>query len=160
MATFPVRASRKSKETQLSFYFQDISTGPNADDFPFVGIPGKRWTFTQFATIYTVDDPITEGLDRNSASVGRVQGSSMTSGLDGRNALVLLSIVFTNKKQNGSTLEIQGTSKQFEEVRELSVVSGSGKFRFVRGCTTFEIVVVDLPNSYAVIRCNVTVKHH
>ncbi|TQD87100.1 hypothetical protein C1H46_027375 [Malus baccata] len=143
MATFPVRASRKSKETQLSFYFQDISTGLNAEDFPFVGIPGKRWTFTQFATIYTVDDPITEGLDRNSASVGRVQGSSMTSGLDGRNAL-----------------EIQGTSKQFEEVRELSVVSGSGKFRFVRGYTTFETVVVDLPNSYAVIRCNVTVKHH
>ncbi|KAM0958842.1 hypothetical protein ACFX15_023494 [Malus domestica] len=136
MATFPVRASRKSKETQLSFYFQDISTGPNARDFPFVGV------------------------DRNSASVGRVQGSSMTSGLDGRNALVLLSIVFTDKKHNGSTLEIQGTSKQFEEIRELSVVSGSGKFRFVRGYTTFETVVVDLPNSYAVIRCNVTVKHH
>ncbi|XP_008342113.1 dirigent protein 1-like [Malus domestica] len=115
MATFPVRASRKSKETQLSFYFQDISTG----------------------------------VDRNSASVGRVQGSSMTSGLDGRNALVLLSIVFTDKKHNGSTLEIQGTSKQFEEIRELSVVSGSGKFRFVRGYTTFETVVVDLPNSYA-----------
>ncbi|TQD79323.1 hypothetical protein C1H46_035160 [Malus baccata] len=100
MAPFPlpVRATPKSKETQLSLYLQDITAGPNARDIPLV------------------------------ASVGRAQGLTKTSGLDGRNALVLISIVFTNKEYNGSTLEIQGISKQFEEVKELSVVSGTRKF--------------------------------
>ncbi|KAH0984082.1 hypothetical protein GBA52_011259 [Prunus armeniaca] len=138
----------------------DIFAGPNATDIPFAGISGKAWTFTQFATLYAIDDPVTEGSHPNSASVGRVQGTSMTSALDGLNAHVLFSIVFTNKKYNGSTLQIQGIDKQFEPVRELSVVSGTGKFRFVRGYITFETISVDIPNSYAVIRCNVTVKHY
>ncbi|CAB4274176.1 unnamed protein product [Prunus armeniaca] len=160
VTTSLVLASHEVKETQLSFYFQDIFAGPNATDIPFAGISGKAWTFTQFATLYAIDDPVTEGSHPNSASVGRVQGTSMTSALDGLNAHVLFSIVFTNKKYNGSTLQIQGIDKQFEPVRELSVVSGTGKFRFVRGYITFETISVDIPNSYAVIRCNVTVKHY
>ncbi|CAB4304647.1 unnamed protein product [Prunus armeniaca] len=133
VTTSLVLASHEVKETQLSFYFQDIFAGPNATDIPFAGISGKAWTFTQFATLYAIDDPVTEGSHPNSASVGRVQGTSMTSALDGLNAHVLFSIVFTNKKYNGT-----------------------GKFRFVRGYITFETISVDIPNSYAVIRCNVT----
>lgn len=78
--------------------------------------------------------------------VGQVQGTSMTSGLDGLNAHVLFSVVCTNN-YNGSTLQIQGIDKQCEPVRELSVVSGTGEFRFVRGYTTFETISVDLPSS-------------
>ncbi|KAM2916682.1 hypothetical protein FF1_045569 [Malus domestica] len=41
MAPFPlpVRATPKSKETQLSLYLQDITAGPNARDIPLVGLP-------------------------------------------------------------------------------------------------------------------------
>lgn len=84
----------------------------------------------------------------------------MTSALDGSNALVFFSIVFTNKKYNGSTIEIQGNSKQFEPVTEVGVVSGTGKFRFARGYATLETYFVDAPNAYSVIRCNITVQHY
>ncbi|KAL6140168.1 hypothetical protein ACLB2K_058469 [Fragaria x ananassa] len=148
------------KETQLSIYLQDFNAGPNLTDTPIVGIAGKLWRYDQFGTVYIVDDPITVGPSHKSAVVGRAQGTFVTASLDGRNALVLLSIVFTNKKYNGSTIEIQGNSKQFKPIREVAVVSGTGKFRFARGYATFETYFVDQPTGYSVIRSNITVQHY
>ncbi|XP_050379916.1 pterocarpan synthase 1-like [Argentina anserina] len=161
MTTFLDKASSTVglRETKLSMYFQDFSAGPNISAVPIAGIAGKLWRFDQFGTVIVTDDRLTVAPSPRSATVGRGQGLAVTSSLDGRNAHVLLSIVFTNKKYNGSTLEIQGTSRQFEAVREVSVVSGTGKFRFARGYATFETYSVDSPNAYAVIRFNITVLH-
>ncbi|GMY07325.1 dirigent protein 2-like [Fagus crenata] len=116
------------KETQLSLYFQDISAfgNPNATVIPVAGIAGKAWTFTQFGTVYVTDDYITETSDPKSPEVGRAQGMYVTAGLDGLNSHVMISIVFTNKE------------KQFDSVREVAVVAGTGIFRFARGYATFE----------------------
>lgn len=103
---------------------------------------------------------MTEGANPKSPIVGRAQGITVTSSQDGRNALVLVSLVFTNMQYNGSTLEIQGISKQFEPIREVAVVSGTGKFRFARGYATFETYFVDSSTAYSVERCNVTVQHY
>ncbi|XP_062009396.1 pterocarpan synthase 1-like [Rosa rugosa] len=159
--TFLAMAStHEFKETQMSLYFQDFTTGSNLTTLPIAGIAGKFWTFDQFGTVYVTDDPLTEGPSPKSTLVGRGQAFIVTSALDGRNALVFLSIVFTNKKYNGSTIEIQGNSKQFEPVREVAVVSGTGKFRFARGYATLETYFVDQPRGYSVIRCNITVQHY
>lgn len=84
----------------------------------------------------------------------------VTAGLDGMNSHVMISLVFTNEEYGGSTLQIQGISKQFEPVREVAVVTGTGKFRFARGYATFETHFLDLPTQYAIIRCNDTVQHY
>ena len=107
------------KETQLSLYFQDISAfgNSNATVIPVAGIAGKAWTFTQFGTVYVTDDYITETSDPKSPEVGRAQGMYVTAGLDGLNSHVMISIVFTNKEYNGSTIQIQGISKQFDSVK-------------------------------------------
>ncbi|BBG99985.1 Disease resistance-responsive dirigent-like family protein [Prunus dulcis] len=154
------RSELELKETHLSLFFHDIASGPNFTLIPVAGIAGKLWTFDQFGTAFVTDDPLTETPDRSAPIVGRGQGIYVTSGLDGRNTHVLISIVFTNKKYNGSTLEIQGTSKQFEKVREVSVVSGTGQFRFARGYATFETYLWDPATFYSVERCNVTVQHY
>jgi hypothetical protein len=83
----------------------------------------------------------------------------VTVGLDGLNSHVMISIVFTNKEYSGSTLEIQGVSKKFEVVREVSVVAGTGKFRFARAYATFETYSYHVATHHAVSRCNVTVQH-
>ncbi|XP_041009167.1 dirigent protein 22-like [Juglans microcarpa x Juglans regia] len=150
------------KETKLSLYFQDISAhgAANATVVPVAGVAGKAWTFTQFGTVYVTDNYITETSDPNSAAVGRGQGMYVTAGLDGLNSHVMISLVFTNDEYSGSTIQIQGISKQFEPVREVAVVAGTGKFRFARGYATFETHFLDIPTQYAIIRCNVTVQHY
>ncbi|XP_059664483.1 dirigent protein 2-like [Cornus florida] len=148
------------KETTMTLHFQDYSAGANATVLPVTGIPGRVWSFFGFGTIFCTDDPITEGLDKSSAQIGRAQGMYVTSAMDGSNTHVLISIVFTNEEFGGSTLEIQGTSRQHDAVREVAVVAGTGKFRYARGYATFETVYYDMEISYAIIRCNVTVMHY
>ncbi|XWS22480.1 hypothetical protein CRYUN_Cryun29cG0038500 [Craigia yunnanensis] len=164
LVTFPLLAKANDhelREIKMSLYFQDNSSGgPNSTVLPVVGLPGKLWTFTQFGTIYVTDDPITEGPDPTSATVGRGQGIFVTASLDGLYAHVSFSIVFTNEAYNGSTIQIEGSSKQLEAVRELAVVSGTGKFRYARGYVTFETYYLDISTSYSVLRCNVTVRHY
>ncbi|XP_050374930.1 pterocarpan synthase 1-like [Argentina anserina] len=152
-------SSKELKETHMSMYLQDFIAGPNVTDIPVAGVAGKLWLFNQFGTVYVTDNPITIGPSSNSASMGRAQGVFVSSALDGLSGLVLFSVGFTNKEYNGSTLEIQGNSKILEPVRELSVVSGTGKFRFARGYATCETYSVDIPIGYSVIRFNVTVEH-
>ncbi|XP_062106088.1 pterocarpan synthase 1-like [Humulus lupulus] len=160
LAVICIAQAKELTQTHMSLYLQDIAAGPNATLTTVAGIAGKLWTFTQFGTVFVTDDPITETPDPNSALIGRLQGIYVTSELNGRNTHVSVSIVFVNKKYNGSTLELQGNSRQFEEVREVSVVSGTGKFRFARGYATFETYFLDQPKAYSVLRCNVTVHHN
>lgn len=149
------------QETSMTIYIQDYSYGPNATLIPITGVGANgEWAFHKFGTIFCTDDPITEALDVSSAPIGRAQGMYVTSALDGSNTHVLISIVFTNEEYKGSTLEIQGASPQFERVREVSVVSGTGKFRFARGYATFETVHLDMATAYSVIECNITMLHY
>lgn len=158
MRCHPSEATQPPQTTEMVLYFQEFATGPNTTLVPVAGIAGKLWTFSQFGTVFVTDDFITETPDPDSPLVGRAQGVYVTSALDGSRTHVMGSIVFTNRDYNGSTLEIQGTGKQFEAVMEYSVVGGTGKFRFARGYTTFETVSVDMRRGYSVIRCNVTVR--
>ncbi|XP_042065215.1 dirigent protein 1-like [Salvia splendens] len=131
------------KETQMTVYFQDYSGGPNATVLEITGQSNGLLSFTKFGAIFCRDDPITEGFEESSAQIARAQGIYVTSVLDGSNTHVLISIIFINDEYKGSTLEIQGTSSQFEQVREVAVVGGTGKFRLALGYATFETLSYD-----------------
>lgn len=148
------------KETKMTVYFQDYSGGPNATVVEITGPSNGLLSFTKFGAIFCTDDPITEGFEESSARVARAQGIYVTSALDGSNTHVLISIVFVNEEYKGSTLEVQGSSAQFERVREVAVVGGTGIFRLARGYATFETLSYDHATHYAVIQCNVTVLHY
>lgn len=148
------------KETKMTVYFQDYSGGPNATVVEITGPSDGLLSFTKFGAIFCTDDPITEGLEESSAQVARAQGIYVTSALDGSNTHVLISIVFVNDEYKGSTLEVQGSSAQFERVREVAVVGGTGIFRLARGYVTFETLSYDHATHYAVIQCNITVLHY
>ncbi|KAK8524857.1 hypothetical protein V6N13_015855 [Hibiscus sabdariffa] len=149
------------KETRMSVYFHDYSSGgPDSTVRAVVGFPGKSWNLAQFGTLFVSDDPITEGPDSESTPVGRGRGIFITASLDGLNTYVSFSIVFTNKAYNGSTIQIQGNGDQFTAVREYGVVSGTGKFRYANGYVTFENSSFDRSTSYAIIRCNISIRHY
>ena len=96
------------KETNMMFYMQDWETGANATATPVAGIPHKRWWILGFGTIFATDDKLTIAIERNSSEVGRAHSIYVNSALDGSDLHLLMSLVFTNKEFNGSTLEIQG----------------------------------------------------
>ncbi|KAK6919390.1 Dirigent protein [Dillenia turbinata] len=129
--------------TNMVVYVQDKTSPPNATEVPVAGIAGNLWSFTSFGTIYVIDDDLTTTVDRNSPQVGFLRGIYIASALDGSSVYVSLSMLFTNGFFSGSTLELQGTSVLASQLREVAVVSGTGKFRFARGYATFETVFVD-----------------
>ncbi|KAJ4851601.1 hypothetical protein Tsubulata_012433 [Turnera subulata] len=148
------------KTTNMVFYMHHLESGPNKSVVAVAGIEGQRWTVLQFGTVYCGDAPLTRTPDLKSAQVGRARGIYVTAGLDGSDLHTLMSLVFTNKQYNGSTLEIQGANRRFQTYREVSVVSGTGRFRLARGYAVLSTVSVDIPTLNAVIAWNVTVFHY
>ncbi|XP_057451048.1 dirigent protein 23-like [Lotus japonicus] len=143
-------------QTTIVLYLQDVAKGPSATVTPVIGIKDKDWSYNTFGTIFVVDDPVTFGSSPNSALIGRAQGTLTVSSLDGANVNVVLSILFTNSQYSGSTIEIQGVSRQHESSRELSVVSGTGKFRYARGFAVLETLFYDAPTGRSTIRLTIT----
>ncbi|OMO66331.1 Plant disease resistance response protein [Corchorus olitorius] len=151
------------KETKLFGYFHDYSSGgPNATDFPVVGLPGRLWRYDQFGTLYVFDDPLTEGPEPTSPKLGRFQATTVTVSLDGQNVHTSGSVVFTNEAYNGSTIQILGVTNQFNFIGEYAVTSGTGKFRYASGFVTTETLFFDpTPSiSYVLLRLNVTIRHY
>jgi len=144
--------------TTLTFYLQDRARGPSATVAAIIGLRGRPWNYDQFGTIIAVDDPVMTGPGPLSTQVGRAQGLMVVGAQDGANVNAILSIVFTNSEYAGSTLEIQGVSRQRQNYKELSVVSGTGRFRFARGYATLQTVLYDPATANSVIRFTVILK--
>ena len=78
--------------------------------------------------------------------------------MDGTDVHLFFSNIFTNAEYNGSTLEIQGADRFSLNHREVSVVSGTRAFRFVKGNVVLTTVFFRNPN--AVVQCNATIRHY
>ncbi|KAK6918850.1 Dirigent protein [Dillenia turbinata] len=151
---------KQQKQTNLVFFMHDWESGDNITAVAVAGLPNKPWKPLAFGTLFAIDDDLTTGVDRKSAQIGRAHGLYVYSALDGSDCHMLLSLVFTSKEYSGSTLEIQGADRLLQKSREVSVVSGTGKFRLARGYATLETAFLDLPNSNAILKWNVTVFHY
>ncbi|XP_020234226.1 dirigent protein 23 [Cajanus cajan] len=146
-----------ANQTTMVLYLQDYASGPNATVAAVTGIKGKDWSYNTFGTIFVVDDPVMMSPSPGSTVVGRAQGLLTASDHEGNNVNVVLSIVFTNSQYSGSSLEIQGVSRQRESYKELSVLSGTGKFRFARGYAALQTAFYDPPTTHSVIRLTLTI---
>ncbi|GLJ32175.1 hypothetical protein SUGI_0647750 [Cryptomeria japonica] len=127
------------KEKNMVFYVQEIVSGPNATILSSAGVNGSSSNPRSFGTVFVIDDVITQGPHPNSKFLGRFQGLEANSDLSGKNFLLAVSLIF----ENGSILEIQGTIRTQVAKRELSVVGGTGQFRYARGFVIVEIVAND-----------------
>ncbi|KAJ8633218.1 hypothetical protein MRB53_026554 [Persea americana] len=158
LSTIMVTSETLIKETHMTFYLQDWVTGKNVTALPVAG-RNKTSKPTDFDTIVVIDDAVTAGPKRSSPQVRRrAQGTYVNSMMDGTDVHLFFSNIFTNAEYNGSTLEIQGADRFSLNQREVSVVSGTGAFRFVRGYVV--LTTVFFRNLNAVVQCNVTIRHY
>ncbi|KAK2997313.1 hypothetical protein RJ639_024777 [Escallonia herrerae] len=123
-------------------------------------LPTATFKTSDFGTLAAIDDAVTEGPDRSSKEIGRAQGMYINSQLDGRALHMMFSVIFTDGKYKGSTLEFQGFDPFIAEEREFSIVSGTGGFRFVKGYVIMTTESMDIPSMRAILKLNVTVKHY
>ncbi|KAL5990101.1 hypothetical protein ACLOJK_010998 [Asimina triloba] len=143
----------------MVMYLQDWIAGPNATGATVAGLGGRNSGVLSFGSITVIDHALTEGVDRQSKQVGRAQGMYVGVELGGNNLVFLFSILFTDGPYNGSTLEVQGLNVFLLRRRELSVVSGTGAFRFAKGHLLSERAFFDPINFNAVLSFNVTVRY-
>lgn len=130
MLSFSSFASEEEdmKVFNIVFYMHDLLTGKDA---PAVMVAPSNAT-GGFGSIVVIVDALTEGPDRRSAVLGRAHGIFKASALDSSDFHLVFSIVFTEGKHKGITLEIQGAHRYLQQKREVSVVSGTGEFRYAR----------------------------
>ncbi|GLJ32173.1 hypothetical protein SUGI_0647720 [Cryptomeria japonica] len=141
-------------EEKMVFYVQEAANGANATVSIAGGKNSASSSVSTFGTIFVIDNPITEGLANTTKILGRLQGVEANSALNGTNFHLGASLLF----ENGGTLEIQGIIKTQVAQRELSVVGGTGKFRYAQGFVSVEIVASDRIN--LTFKFTVTIRSH
>ncbi|KAK6928845.1 Dirigent protein [Dillenia turbinata] len=109
--------------SHLHFCFHDIHSGRNQTSIRIAG-PPKR-----LGTTLMCGEKLTEGHDLNSKDVGLTQGFYSLCTIT---TLMVLNVVFTDGKYNGSSIILVGRNPVFIYIREMPIVGGSGILRFVR----------------------------
>lgn len=151
-----LKGNRTERITQLLFYMHDVTLGPNATAIP-VAAPLGNSTVPGFGTVFVIDDALTEGPSPNSRLIGRAQGMYIADSLKDYSLMLLFTVVLKSGEHNGSTISIQGADRIDLPLREVSVVGGTGRFRFARGYAG--IMTHSLDATTAVLKLNVTVIH-
>ncbi|KAG6413501.1 hypothetical protein SASPL_126214 [Salvia splendens] len=125
----------QGKENLLKFnvYVQDIRGGPSPTVYTVAEASITANSPTSFGVIHVVDNLVTAGPDINSAAVGRAQGLATFADLHTVAASENINFVFTAGEFNGSTISTTGRNPVTNLERELTVVGGTGAFRFARG---------------------------
>ncbi|XVE56764.1 hypothetical protein DITRI_Ditri04bG0037000 [Diplodiscus trichospermus] len=151
----------KQKVTRIQFYMHDIVGGPEPTAVRVAGrsnFTGRDPIASMFGSISVMDNPLTVTPNINSTLIGRAQGLyAMSSQENELSLLISLTVAFSSGPYNGSTFSVLGRNPVMNDVREMPVVGGTGKFRLARGyclARTFSMNQMD-----AVIGYNVTLLH-
>ncbi|ONK66478.1 uncharacterized protein A4U43_C06F8590 [Asparagus officinalis] len=151
--------SDDEKETHLHFYFHDIVVGVPPTAMRIAKATTTDVSLTGFGALVMMDDPLTEEPDRNSKLIGKAQGMYGLASQDEAGLLMAMNLVFVDGEFNGSTLSVLGRNAVFNDVREMPVIGGSGKFRFARGYALAKTHEFSLLTGNAVVEYNVHIRH-
>ncbi|XP_010911804.1 dirigent protein 22 [Elaeis guineensis] len=148
-------------KTHLHFFFHDIVTGPSPTAMRVAESKITNTSPTGFGAVVMMDDPLTEGPESDSKIVGHAQGMYALASLDEVGHLLMaMNLAFVDGEFNGSTITVMGRNSVFNDVREMPVVGGSGKFRFARGYALARTHTLEMLTGNAVVEYDVYVLHH
>ncbi|XP_050370370.1 dirigent protein 22-like [Argentina anserina] len=151
---------KKEKLTHLRLYWHDVVDGPNPSVVTIVR-PLSNSSQTRFGLIRMIDNALTQGPEPSSKLVGRSQGFYGSASQGAVSLLMIDNFAFIQGKYNGSAITIMGRNSIFNKVRELSVVGGSGVFRFARGYALATTLSFNVSKSDdAIVEYNIYVLHY
>ncbi|KAG9155693.1 hypothetical protein Leryth_003976 [Lithospermum erythrorhizon] len=149
----------KEKLSHLRLFWHDVVSGPRRTSVTVI-VPPTNNTFG-FGVMNMIDNALTTGqkLD-NSAIVGRAQGLYASASQKDIGLLMVMNLVFTKGKYNGSSLSLQGRNAVLSKMREMPIVGGSGLFRFARGYAEAQTRWIDRKTGDATVEYNIYVLHY
>ncbi|XP_002962783.2 dirigent protein 23 [Selaginella moellendorffii] len=117
----------------ISFYLQDLFfPTPGVNVTTAIVLPGTN-NATMFGMVAIIDDKLTEGPSIDSKLVGRAKGILAFDSIS--NISLLASITLELEGRDGN-INLLGQNRAPDPQREISIVGGSGEFRFVQGFAT------------------------
>ncbi|PRQ35569.1 putative plant disease resistance response protein [Rosa chinensis] len=151
---------KKEKLTHFRVYWHDIVDGPSPTAVTVVQ-PLSNSSQTKFGMIRMIDNQLTLGPESSSKLLGRAQGFYASASQEDLSLLMAQNLAFVQGKYNGSTITLMGRNSLTNKVRELSVIGGSGLFRFARGYALLTTQSFNASKSDdAVVEYNIYVLHY
>ncbi|XP_057482936.1 dirigent protein 22-like [Actinidia eriantha] len=150
---------KREKLSHFRLYWHDILSGPKPTAVRVVQPPSNTST-TFFGFIAMIDDPLTIGPALSSKLVGRAQGLYTSASQQGVGLLMVMNFAFLEGKYNGSTITVLGRNMVFSKLREMSVIGGTGLFRFARGYVEVRTHKFNITTGDAVVEYNIYVMHY
>ncbi|CAH9082898.1 unnamed protein product [Cuscuta epithymum] len=151
---------KKEKASHFRFYWHDVLSGTKPTSVIVIPPAKNSSPMTIFGQTNMMDNPLTIGPDLSSKCVGRAQGIYAAAGQDELGFLMVMNLAFIEGKYNGSTLTVLGRNPALQKVRELSIVGGSGLFRFARGYVEARTQWLDLKTGDATVQYDAYVLHY
>ncbi|KAL2320890.1 hypothetical protein Fmac_029859 [Flemingia macrophylla] len=150
----------EEKLTHIRVYLHDILSGTNPSAVRIAQAESTSTSPSFFGQLVMVDDPLTDGPEPESQEVGRAQGVYGFADQGEIGLSVFFNFVFSQGEFNGSTLSVMGRNVVQAEVREMSIVGGSGAFRFARGYAQASSHTVDTSTGDAIVEYNLYVLYN
>ncbi|XP_027063018.1 dirigent protein 2-like [Coffea arabica] len=130
----------KTVFTNLTVYSHEHQSGDAQSVFPVAGLPNTTWGLHDFGTVFIADNTLTEDISESSDHLGYIQGIAAMTSRDNSTIHVLLTVLFTSGRYNGSTLELQGLNiYPFDVNEEYAIVGGTRQFRYATGYVALNV---------------------
>lgn len=149
------KVTQANNTKHLHFFFHDILSGKNPTAVNIITPPDG--SISSFGRTMMIDDALTEGKESSSKVIGRAQGFYSVASQSDFAFLMVMTLSFVDGEYSGSTLSILGRNPVMNDVREMPVVGGTGKFRFARGYALAHTVWFDASTGDATVEYNVYV---
>ncbi|CAL4989189.1 unnamed protein product [Urochloa decumbens] len=145
--------------TTFKLYFHDIVGGTSPTAIRIAQAASSNSSSTFFGAVVAIDDPLTTGPTRAAGTeVGRAQGTYTFADQKTFGLLMVMNFVFTAGDHNGSSLAIMGRNEVLDDVREMAIVGGSGKFRMAKGFVQAHTIDSGATSGETVVQYTVSVK--
>ncbi|KAF7848115.1 hypothetical protein BT93_L2281 [Corymbia citriodora subsp. variegata] len=152
---------KPEKMTHLRFYLHDTVTGQHPTAVAVAQAATTNTSSTSFGVIMVIDDPLTVSPDLNSMLVGRAQGIYVLSSQSELSLAMTMNLVFTEGAYKGSTtLSVLGQNPILKNPRELTIVGGTGVFRFARGYIRLRSHTINMTTKNAIVKYDAYALHY
>nr|XP_043633013.1 dirigent protein 23-like [Erigeron canadensis] len=144
--------------TTLQFYFHDTLSGSNPSAVK-VAQPqsSSSNSLGGFGNLMMIDDPLTEGPDKNSKLIGHARGMYGQAAQNELGLIMVLNYGFIDGIYKDSSFSLLSLNPAMQTVREMTIVGGTGLFRLARGYALAQTYWIDPTTGDAIVGYNATV---